>query len=469
MTLITFMQYTFLASIIFDVAVGIWFYKNSRRVVSRTVRLYYLTLACILAWEVVTYISFFLQKSAGFNFFFNASTFSFGFFGVFCIYYFVWTFFDGHYLSHYWVWILLFASIVTFVCAYIPGLIVGEKIYVLNSQLFLLANAPLTVHFYLAMCIEFLLLVVLLFKAYHHSVGRQKQEAKILITGFGIAATSGMITYVVIPLIAKTFLVSLDSLGVAIIVEQLIGGIFVSVLSIAITYAVLRYKIFNVRYKLKRYLLILLSYLITSLVITFLTISLLSLGYLDSLVAVIVFSLLLAFIAKYVVDHLVYRTFPGQVIDLYKLSDEDRLMLDTLPSTKDFIRFAVDQFMRRLPVDKLLFYVYDPNSKCFISLYPIENDKVDVEDPLLTRLNQHKTVHFDQHKKNKFLCSRLEPLIFQNTLLGFIALNGRIDQKDFSTTDENFIRNFVKFCSMNLWNYLHLHHQVYTAVVGDHR
>ena len=210
------------------------------------------------------------------------------------------------------------------------------------------------------------------------------------------------------------------------------------------------------------------SYLVISFTITLLTISLLSLEYLDSLVAVISSSLLLAFISKYVVDHLVYKIFPEQVIDLYKLSDEDRLMLDTLPSTKDFIRFAVDQFMRRLPIEKLLFYVYDPNSKCFISLYPTEDDKLDVEDPLLMKLRQHKTVHFDQNTKNKLLCSRLEPLIFQDTLLGFIALNGRIDQKDFSSTDENLIKRFVKFCSINLWNYLHLHHQVYTAVVGDH-
>jgi len=149
MTIVTLMEYVFLASILFDVAVGVWFIKNSWKSRSVLIKLYYITLSCIVTWEVVTYVSFFIQRSEQFNFVFNASTFAFGLGGVFFILYFTWQFFDKKYLPKTLIYIFFAITLLIGILAYVPGILVGQKIFASTSKLFYLANAPLTVPFYL--------------------------------------------------------------------------------------------------------------------------------------------------------------------------------------------------------------------------------------------------------------------------------------------------------------------------------
>lgn len=454
MFLVHLMQYTFLASIAFDVAVAVWVVKNSFRSGSAIIRSYYLTWSLIIAWEVTTYISFFFQRSASFNFIFNASTFAFGLTALFSVVYFTWLFFGKQYLSKIVVNFFTLLTVVVAAVSFIPKVIVGEKIYATEGLLFYLSSAQYTLLFYLLAVTNFILLIVLLVYGYRRSVGREKVQAKLLIIGFGAASCIGILTHVVIPLVASTLLHSNDAVANSVAAQQIIGSIASSVISVTIAYAILRYRIFAIHYQIRRYLITGLIYL-TVLSILALVIwkafSLTTIAGNIVLTVVIVAVIFIGSTTKRFIDTLIHRFLPAGVFDLYKLTIEEQAIMSTLPSPAQAARIALSHFIETVPVERIVLYGLDSRSHCFTALYPNDSSKIDLHPDMAALTHQLK-------------CVRLLPIIYNQDTIAFLGIGQRINQQDFSQEDENYITGFIRFIGPVLWNSLNLQTQVYMAI-----
>lgn len=467
MALIGVLQYLFLASIVFDVIIAIWFYKSSRHLSSRLVRLYYFTITTIIIWEIVTYISFFVQRGEQFNFIFNASTFSFGFAGVFLILNLNWHFFDKRYLPLVVIRIFRVITIIIFVVAYIPGWLVGDKIFSTQTHLFYLSNAPLTVIFYLSLALLFIVLTVYLLYGYLHSSGIKRREAKILMIGFGVATVAGVVTYVLVPLFVKTFWVASDTIATSVAVQQIIGSIFVSVLSIAMAYAILRYRIFAIHFQIRRTLIYIILY--TFIIAVVLGLALMALQFLSnlSLVAFVILVItytLIVYCLLYLVTRVIRKFFPQAIMDLYKFTERDYAIINSIPSLEAYVRLAISHFLQTVPVDRFVLYVYDHRGKCFQLAYPSCGQAIPLNEPWLKGITQHTNGLELKITAAKLGCTELVPIFNKKLLLAVIGLGNRTNTSVLSRQDREFIKHFQIYFSHHLMSYLELQYQIYQFI-----
>ncbi len=454
MFLVHLMQYTFLASIAFDVAVGVWFVKNSVRLTNPIIRSYYVTFSLILIWEIVTYVSFFVQRSTSFNFIFNAGTFTFGLTALFSVVYFTWLFFEKKYLSKVVIYFFTLLTIVVAVTAYVPGLIVGQKVYSAEGPLFYLKSAPYSFILYGMAVIVLLLLIGLLSYGYRKSVGRKKVEAKLLIIGFGTASCIGVLTHVVVPLSANILLHSNDSVANSVAAQQIIGSVASSIISVTIAYAILRYRIFNIHYQIKRYAITASIYCIVLCTLGLILLKAFTFTTVINditLAVVIVVAIFIGPAIKQAIDALIRRLVPAGVFDLYKLTVKEQMIMNALPSPAQTVSIALSHFIETIPVERMVLYGFDSRSDCFTSLYPNDGSKIDAHPDLSALTQQLK-------------CVRLLPILYNQDVIAFFGIGPRINQQTFSQEDDSYITSFVRFIGPVLWNSLNLQTQVYIAI-----
>lgn len=289
-----------------------------------------------------------------------------------------------------------------------------------------------------------------------------------MLIGFGTAATAGIVTYVVVPLIVKSFLQSSDMIALSIAVQQIIGGIFVSVLSVAMAYAVLRYRIFDIHYQLKRAALITTLYLVGlvtlgGILLTVVEISGTIMNRVVEVSILIIFSSAILYL-RHLISQVVCKIFPQMILNTYQLTSVDRSVVNSLPSSDQFVHAAVSRFIQHLPVERLLLYTYDPRSLCFTSIYPNTNEKIALEEPWFIALEQGRINDDMLHILRDLNCVKLLPIAYQNQTIAILGLGQRIDQQSFSSDDETYIQQFSKFMAYNLWNYLHVLQSVYSAI-----
>ncbi len=464
MELVSLMQYTFLASVAFDLAVGVWFYNNSRHLHSPVVKIYLVNLFFSIGWEIVMYISFFIQRGALFNFFFNASTFAFGVAGMFTTLWLLWIFFDRQYLKAFHIRITLIITTFFVVMSYIPEFIVGEKIYDSESSLFYLANARFTIPLYTAVLFQLTLLIILLAFGYMRSIGRKKEQAKLLVFAFGLNTLIAVSANVVIPLIAKTFWAGYSHSEVlAVSIPQVVSGICVSIISAVIAYAILRYRIFSIRYHIRRFaLLICLCFLVEIIIVIILYFLLVSQFTNYFLILLILSSVMLILFwpIKKCAEIVVHYFIPQTQVDLYELTADEQKILDSIPTLDAFVRLAVDHFMTRMPVEFIAIYTYNKHIGSFQSVYPHNRSKI-AEDEGWFMEFQKSNFFVSQTVKNHFHCQNIFPIIYNNQLISLLCLSDRINHKNYTIEDKMFINEFCKFLSFNLWNCLYLQNQVY--------
>ncbi len=174
---------------------------------------------------------------------------------------------------------------------------------------------------------------------------------------------------------------------------------------------------------------------------------------------------------------LLYRLFPREVMDLHKLTDEEEYILTKTTSAEDFVGKFVSDILRRIPVDPIVFYVYDHFSGSFRLIHPrTEFRYVDSGSEWLDeimRLEEMNVVRVVDVTHRKLL-SKAEshaselilPLKLGERFVGVIFVGSRIDGEPFSDSDIEFFVKMREVGSQALWNVLHLEYSTKNYISG---
>ncbi len=247
-------------------------------------------------------------------------------------------------------------------------------------------------------------------------------------------------------------------------------------------YSILRHKLMNMRVILRRNTLSFLAGVVAFCVIVVLVV--VQEGFAEIhgnafLVLVGIALLVVAFFAlQYVFSHLFKVVFKRELYDFRDWTKEEVERMKKSVDLNQFCRDGVADFQRKLPVESLTLVIYDHPSRSFVMMYPLSGKKrFRIDEPWLVALRDHPQLYARDRvdagvavqkslakQFRDFGAMYVAPLKPYERLVGAVLVGQRIDHKEFTQENEQFITDFASSTGETLWNILQIQHYVYEGL-----
>lgn len=244
----------FLATIAFDFILFIWFIKKTK-FQTQIAKIFLALLFFILLWETAFWLSYFTYSQILLE---NIDRFMFsvGGLAIFLSLYFIWELTEHRWLSKKIVMIFGAVSSLFAVFSIIPGVVLGARIYLSDTQFnFTFESGYLFAAYHLFFALLSILTITLFYKSYRSFTGLKKQQVQLVGFGLMISIIFATSTAIGLPLLVFVF-GDLNFIGnPSVIFIQIMAAMGMSVFTGMSAYAITRYRFLNMRVVIQKSLL----------------------------------------------------------------------------------------------------------------------------------------------------------------------------------------------------------------------
>jgi hypothetical protein len=367
------------------------------------------------------------------------------------------------------------------------GFVVGDRIYFnnlgsINSFDFVPTKSLL--YLYISFIPYVIFIFWLLYLSIRNNKGIKKIQAKYIVIGIGGAIFITTLCNAFIPIFTRYFYKKLLFgwwIGIDGNIIQLVSGVFISIISLSIAYAITRYRFMDIRVVIKKTIIHFLSFLLLILIIASLILGtnqylLQNFNLINIVIIEVILIVIFLPLLKKATLNIVNKYIDKDEIDLSKNIAEFNQAISYSNHLSDLVDKAKNFLRKELKVDKSDFVVRDFSKPELNYLFPIDQQRIiesALQNNLLKYFSARKELLLKQeipylpadkdqkkilHDLNKFLLKNNYCVVICLKYLeqtnGFIFLSGKTDSDAFSQEDVELLNSFISQVNIALYRVL---------------
>ncbi len=249
------LKYVLLVTIIFDASIAFWVLYSGKTKKSLA-RLYFAFSITLVTWESTMWIAFYAGiQGRIFGFIIEAASYGLGPIIIFLLLLFCWELIQQKVIRKKIIRAVSVLSIIVSLISFVPGMVTSNNKIVsdINTTYnYTYIPGPVNQVYYFYYLIPSFLILYIFIKHLKNSKGVDKIRTQFIFYGIIGTLISGTITNIWVPLLAKWTLGYEAYTGSLFAINQVIGVILTSILSITTAYGITRYRFMDIKVVLKK-------------------------------------------------------------------------------------------------------------------------------------------------------------------------------------------------------------------------